>query len=273
MSFFALPSFAATPPTTLAFLTADQDSLDPWKAPNHDADLLTHLRVLNAAGGIPYFNMKTSRYQRFKLAATETNFAYPSVLPIDAFMANRETKLLQLAPGKKFLVFWHSASPVSGVMTIWESGPRFAALKLAVQGELVAIRRQTDGTLLFVFHDMTCQSEVVYNPATNVWQPAFLAQYHEMMHGSTGIPEGATAYPAAKSVRIRAAASTTFHSEPDAASAVVARTPVAAAWAIASRGDWRMLLIPATTKYDYWYNIFRGRTWMPVWAPAAIVVE
>ena len=263
----------ATPPTNLDFLSSDPAMIAGLKAPNHDLALKEQLVLLNNNGGIPFYNMTTRRYQRIRQPANDQGNPMPQIAGAEQhFMANRDVVLLQLAPGKRFLVFSHSASPVTGATTIWEVGPRYPSLKLAFSGELDAVRRRANGQIVLVFGDITGKVEVVYNPVGNTLTPAFALSLHEMQHGSPIYPDGSVKYSTPKSVRIRAASGTPLYAEPNNTAQVLARTPLQSAWALASLGDWRLVIIPVRVN-DWWLNVFAGKTWRPVWIEAFKILE
>jgi len=264
---------AATPPTSLDFLSSDPANIAAFKAPDHDAALKAQMVLLNNNGGIPFYNMTTRRYQRVRQPASEPDKPVPVIANAEQhFMANRDVFLLQLAPGKRFLVFSHSSSPVTGATTIWEVGARYPALRLAFTGELDSIRRRPDGNLVLVFSDITCKVEVLYNPAGNTLTPVFAMALDEACYGSPIYPEGAVKYEAPRQVRIRAAAGTPLYAEPSQTSKVIARTPLSAAWTLASLGDWRLMLVPVRVN-DWWLNVFAGNTWKPVWVQSSSLIE
>lgn len=263
----------AIPPTNLDFLASDPAQIAAFKAPDHDAALRVQMVLLNNNGGIPFYNMTTKRYQRIRQPASEPDKPYP-VMPNaeQHFMANRDVFLFELAPGKRFLVFSHSTSPVSGATTIWEVGPRYPALRLAFTGELDSVRRRPDGKIALAFGDITGRAEILYNPAGNTLTAAFAMVLHEVNYGSPIYPDGAVKYGAPKLVRIRAPAGTALYAEPNLTAKVIARTPVRAAWTLASLGEWRLMIIPLSV-HDWWLNVFSGKTWRPVWIQASRLIE
>ena len=166
-SLVTVPLAAALPPSGLFYMNAtenerDSTNIEALKAPHHAAAVQAELAKLNANGGIPFYNMDSGRYDRIRFPANATNFA--DLCPADnaKYMGNRGTMLLRLGPGKNVLVFLHATSPVSSVSTIWECGPRFPVLKLALHGDLSLAKRKADDRVLLVFTSLATTAEVIY---------------------------------------------------------------------------------------------------------------
>ena len=166
--------------------------------------------------------------------------AMPQIAGAEQHLWQPGCRPLQLAPGKRFLVFSHSASPVTGATTIWEVGPRYPSLKLAFSGELDAVRRRANGQIVLVFGDITGKVEVVYNPVGNTLTPAFALSLHEMQHGSPIYPT-VRSNTVPKSVRIRAASARLYAGPNTRHQSLPAhRSSQPGHWLA---GDWRLVII------------------------------
>lgn len=264
------PLAAALPPTGLDVLSPDTTSVDAFKVANHAASLAAALATLNAGGGIPFVVSHEKRYERVICPAGTTNFTFPARKIDEDGMTRSEACLLELAPGKQYIVFSHHFGMYDSATTIWAPGARFATLKLAFGGSLSGIKRTDDGMLLLLFTSQRFLAEVKYDPAHDVWTPACMIRLSDTENGLAFNNEGLQTIKPLRAVRFRAGG-LPLYEYADVSTKIVARTPQNQAWAFATGAGWQHVLIPRVAGSEYWTQVFAGKCWSVARVPDASI--
>lgn len=185
---FTAPGRATPPerPPALAELrrlqAPEADSLAPYQRALNDAEKVALLQEFNASGGVPFFEL-TPGLRRVRTRGVDAD-SLSAPPDMSRHQMNRDLYTVELA-GETWIVFAHTASPVSGATSLWRKHAGRLRLEFQSYGDLTYIE-QTSGGHHLAFGDTFYVARV--RLANGVFTPLYMIET-PAMHAAADWPE------------------------------------------------------------------------------------
>ncbi len=160
----------------------EADSLASYQRALSDAEKVALLQEFNASGGVPFFELpQRLRRVRTRGADLDSLSAPPDM---SRHQMNRDLYTVELA-GETWIVFAHTASPVSSATSLWRKHAGRLRLEFQSYGDLTYIEQKSDGFYL-AFGDTFYVARVRLQ--SGVIEPLYMIET-PAMHAAADWPE------------------------------------------------------------------------------------